>query len=338
MASVYLDYEFFGDKRFGLAAEMLGEHPSITKIRVIDCWAECYHNLTPSLSARQIRIAANWSGDFGTLIAAFIDVGITDDEDEGTYEFRGTAVRIEIMLAHIEKSRSGGLASGKARRANAKRDAKKSKSKKKKTRGKARLKSGSTYGKPQLKRGSTSGEPVVHLGLSAAQPGVNLDRTQNSLGEASVGSVGRSIGQHIPLSPPAEARPPPDPPRPASKRDARSALEDEAVRILQAVLSIAHSPPSGATREAVHAEIERRVPELGRRVVELRFGRDGWRSFVETIQAAAQGRALAATEDQLRKAILAELRRPAQAPATAPPVESEPFSQSEMAEGGRDEI
>ncbi len=119
MGAVYLDHEFFGDGRFGLAALKLSEHPFTTEMRVVRCWRHCYSNLTPRLPTRDIVVQAQWPGEPELLIGAFVDVGIMDPSDDGTFEFHGAADRIAIILKSVESGREGGLRSGRARRAKA---------------------------------------------------------------------------------------------------------------------------------------------------------------------------------------------------------------------------
>lgn len=117
--SVYLDHQFFGDGRFGLAALILGEPPFTTEMRVIRCWRHCFNNLTPSLSKRDIRAQSQWPGDVELLLKAFVEAAIVDAKDDGTFEFHGAAARIEMIVKSVEDGRTGGLKSGIVRRARA---------------------------------------------------------------------------------------------------------------------------------------------------------------------------------------------------------------------------
>lgn len=88
----------------------------------------------------------------------------------------------------------------------------------------------------------------------------------------------------------------------------RRGLCDEAARITEAVISIVLNPPLGMPLDEALADIRRRVPEIGRRVVERRVGEGGWPMFVGDAQSANRNGFMPAFHKQLREAILAELR------------------------------
>lgn len=71
MPRINLDDGFFGtDKRFDTLAELAGEHPDRTRMRVLYIWRACYERKSAVLEAATVDSQASWTGErpFGDLM------------------------------------------------------------------------------------------------------------------------------------------------------------------------------------------------------------------------------------------------------------------------------
>ena len=349
MAAAYLEYEFFSDNRWAFAARLLSIHHFMVRQAVVNCWVACYNNRTPRLTPQEIQINAEWEGDVDDLTRAWVKARICDDNGDGTYTFRGTEARIQVLKGKSSSGRAGGLAAAKAK-LQARQEFETSQAGAKRTPASAEQKTAGAkrplsdrHPEQVLSECLADGEqdlaPAKHL-LSTCQADAEHSLTDCLAGAeqtstdslAGVLSVGRSVvpvflsNNNTPYSPPppvdnselayepTEDNSPPDsesPSRPRRNRELERQLRDEAIRITQACLSIALNPPSRMNPAEARAEIVRRVPEVGRRVVERKVGPDGWPTFVSVITAASGRGTLGTQEAQLREAIAAELRKDA---------------------------